>query len=58
MSSSKLLTKWQGPFEVTQQVREVWQQTGTDESDRGLGAVFSQVVEGEECPVLYISRKL
>ncbi|XP_051571400.1 uncharacterized protein LOC127450935 [Myxocyprinus asiaticus] len=33
-------------------------QMPTDASDRGLGAVLSQVVEGEECPVLYISRKL
>ncbi|XP_060779260.1 uncharacterized protein LOC132887731 isoform X2 [Neoarius graeffei] len=30
----------------------------TDASDRGLGAVLSQEVEGEDCPVLYISRKL
>ncbi|XP_051580876.1 zinc finger protein with KRAB and SCAN domains 7-like [Myxocyprinus asiaticus] len=30
----------------------------TDASDRGLGAVLSQVVEGEERPVLYISHKL
>ncbi|XP_051566015.1 uncharacterized protein LOC127447886 [Myxocyprinus asiaticus] len=30
----------------------------TDASDRALGAVLSQVVEGEEHPVLYISRKL
>lgn len=27
-------------------------------SDRGLEAVLSQVVEGEEHPMLYISRKL
>ncbi|KAL7889579.1 hypothetical protein AOLI_G00018370 [Acnodon oligacanthus] len=31
---------------------------GTDALERGLGAVLSQVVEGEERPVLYISRKL
>ncbi|XP_060792147.1 uncharacterized protein LOC132895485 [Neoarius graeffei] len=30
----------------------------TDVSDRGLGAVLSQEVEGEDRPVLYISRKL
>ncbi|XP_067260366.1 uncharacterized protein [Chanodichthys erythropterus] len=30
----------------------------TDASDRGLGAVLSQEIEGEEWPVLYISRKL
>ncbi len=30
----------------------------TDTSDRGLGAVLSQEIEGEERPVLYISRKL
>ena len=30
----------------------------TDASDRGLGAVLSQEVEGEDRPVLYISRKL
>ncbi|KAI5629618.1 hypothetical protein C0J50_12690, partial [Silurus asotus] len=30
----------------------------TDASDRGLGAMLSQVVEGEERPVLFISRKL
>ncbi|KAI2658155.1 Transposon Ty3-I Gag-Pol polyprotein [Labeo rohita] len=30
----------------------------TDASDTGLGAVLSQVQEGEEHPVLYISRKL
>lgn len=30
----------------------------TDSSDRGLGAVLSQEKEGEEWPVLYISRKL
>ncbi|XP_060786761.1 uncharacterized protein LOC132892488 [Neoarius graeffei] len=30
----------------------------TDASDRGLGAVLSQEVEGEDSPVLYISRKL
>ncbi|KAL0159649.1 hypothetical protein M9458_043374, partial [Cirrhinus mrigala] len=29
-----------------------------DASDRGLGAVLSQVQEGEEHPILYISRKL
>ncbi|XP_051522044.1 uncharacterized protein LOC127422504 isoform X3 [Myxocyprinus asiaticus] len=29
-----------------------------DASDRGLVAILSQVVEGEERPVLYISRKL
>ncbi|XP_067283274.1 uncharacterized protein [Pseudorasbora parva] len=33
-------------------------QIPTDASDRGLGAVLSQEVEGEERPVLYISRKL
>ncbi|KAL0160841.1 hypothetical protein M9458_044566, partial [Cirrhinus mrigala] len=30
----------------------------TDASDAGLGAVLSQVQEGEEHPLLYISRKL
>ncbi len=30
----------------------------TDASDRELGAVLSQEIEGEEWPVLYISRKL
>ncbi len=30
----------------------------TDASDSGLGAVLSQLQEGEEHPVLYISRKL
>uniref|UniRef100_A0A9J8CAA1 ribonuclease H n=1 Tax=Cyprinus carpio carpio TaxID=630221 RepID=A0A9J8CAA1_CYPCA len=30
----------------------------TDASDAGLGAVLSQVQEGEEHPVIYISRKL
>ncbi|XP_060783178.1 uncharacterized protein LOC132890379 [Neoarius graeffei] len=30
----------------------------TDVSDRGLGAVLSQEVEGEDRPVLYISQKL
>ncbi len=30
----------------------------TDASDRGLGAILSQEVGGEERPVLYISRKL
>ncbi len=30
----------------------------TDTSDRGLGAVLSQEIEGEERPVLYISGKL
>ncbi|XP_073699461.1 uncharacterized protein [Garra rufa] len=30
----------------------------TDASDTGLGAVLSQVQEGEEHPVMYISRKL
>ncbi|XP_057195726.1 uncharacterized protein LOC130557734 [Triplophysa rosa] len=30
----------------------------TDASDTGLGAVLSQVLEGEEHPVTYISRKL
>ncbi|KAL1276731.1 hypothetical protein QQF64_036354 [Cirrhinus molitorella] len=30
----------------------------TDASDTGLGAVLSQVLEGEEHPVIYISRKL
>ncbi|XP_058614187.1 LOW QUALITY PROTEIN: uncharacterized protein LOC131528813 [Onychostoma macrolepis] len=30
----------------------------TDASDTGLGAVLSQVVDGEEHPVVYISRKL
>ncbi|XP_075785301.1 uncharacterized protein LOC142829504 [Pelodiscus sinensis] len=30
----------------------------TDASDCGLGAVLSQEIEGEEHPVLYISRKL
>ncbi len=30
----------------------------TDASDTGLGAVLSQVQDGEEHPVLYISRKL
>ncbi|XP_026093228.1 uncharacterized protein LOC113065891 [Carassius auratus] len=33
-------------------------QIPTDASNRGLGAVLSQEVEGEERPVLYISRKL
>ncbi|XP_058629186.1 uncharacterized protein LOC131538975 [Onychostoma macrolepis] len=33
-------------------------QIPTGASDRGLGAVLSQEVEGEERPVLYISRKL
>ncbi|XP_048032134.1 uncharacterized protein LOC125258935 [Megalobrama amblycephala] len=33
-------------------------QIPTDASDRGLGAVLSQEIEGEERPVLYISRKL
>ncbi len=30
----------------------------TDTSDRGLGAILAQEIEGEERPVLYISRKL
>ncbi len=30
----------------------------TDASDTGVGAVLSQVVDGEEHPVIYISRKL
>ncbi len=30
----------------------------TDASDTGLGAILSQIQEGEEHPVLYISRKL
>ncbi len=30
----------------------------TDASDRGLGAVLTQEIEGEERPVLYISQKL
>ncbi len=30
----------------------------TDASDRGLGAVLTQEMGGEACPVLYISRKL
>ncbi|KAJ8375044.1 hypothetical protein SKAU_G00056240 [Synaphobranchus kaupii] len=30
----------------------------TDASDRGLGAVLTQQVEGVDRPVLYISRKL
>ncbi len=30
----------------------------TDASDTGLGAVLSQIQEGEEHPVIYISRKL
>ncbi|KAL1282690.1 hypothetical protein QQF64_001493 [Cirrhinus molitorella] len=30
----------------------------TDASDTGLGAVLSQVLDGEEHPVIYISRKL
>ncbi|XP_056598991.1 uncharacterized protein LOC130417451 [Triplophysa dalaica] len=30
----------------------------TDASDRGVGAVLSQEIEGEDRPVLYISRKL
>ncbi|MCI4394760.1 hypothetical protein PGIGA_G00172360 [Pangasianodon gigas] len=30
----------------------------TDASDRGLGGMLSQVVEEEEHPMLYISRKL
>ncbi len=29
-----------------------------DASDRGLGAVLTQEIGGEERPVLYISRKL
>ncbi|XP_039550285.1 wiskott-Aldrich syndrome protein-like [Pimephales promelas] len=33
-------------------------QIPTDASDRGLGAVLAQEMEGEERPVLYISRKL
>ncbi|XP_052434931.1 uncharacterized protein LOC127975148 [Carassius gibelio] len=33
-------------------------QIPTDASDRGLGAFLSQDIEGEERPVLYISRKL
>lgn len=30
----------------------------TDASEAGLGAVLSQIIDGEEHPVLYISRKL
>ncbi|MCI4386769.1 hypothetical protein PGIGA_G00066420 [Pangasianodon gigas] len=45
LSKSKEVCDWMG-----------W--STTNASDSELGAILSQVVEGEEHPVLYISRKL
>ncbi|KAL1258022.1 hypothetical protein QQF64_011266 [Cirrhinus molitorella] len=52
------LTKKEAPDSVqwTEQCQQAF--TQTDASNRGLGAVLSQEIEGEERPVLYISRKL